>query len=561
MSSITTPTTGSSKLKAKAAEGLDELDQRFHPAAGMRRQFNKVFPTHWSFMLGEIALYSFIVLLLSGTYLGLFFDPSMKDVTYDGTFNNLRGIEMSRAYESALQISMEVRGGLFVRQVHHWAALLFVAAMTVHMMRTFFTGAFRKPRETNWIIGVVLLLMGFIEGFTGYSLPDDLLSGTGLRIMSGFMLAIPVVGTWIHWLLFGGEFPGDVIIPRLYIAHVLLIPGILLALIGLHVGLVWYQKHTQFPGPGRTEKNVVGVRILPQFAAKGGAFFAVTAGVLLIMGGIFQINPIWNFGPYDPAQVSAGSQPDFYVGFTEGMLRIFPPWDIFIGHRYDIPPAFWASPFFLPLVYGLAAVYPAIERRFTKDNAIHNLLQRPRDAPVRTSLGAMAITFYFWLLLLGGNDIIALFFNISLNATTWAGRIGLLVLPPLAYFVTYRICLGLQRGDRAVLEHGIETGIIRRLPHGEFIEVHQPLAGTDAHGHPVALQYQGAPVPKRMNQLGSSGRPVTGSLLRPDPADETAALMRARDAELAAGHGEHGGETHGEHEGRELVGRPSDLDG
>jgi ubiquinol-cytochrome c reductase cytochrome b subunit len=234
---------------------------------------------------------------------------------------------------------------------------------------------------------------------------------------------------------------------------------------------------------------------------------------------------------------------------------------ISFGGRYHIPPAFWASPFFLPLIYGLAAVYPAIERRFTKDNAIHNLLQRPRDAPVRTSLGMMAVTFYFWLLLLGGNDIIALFFNISLNATTWAGRIGLLLLPPLAYFVTYRFCLGLQRGDRAVLEHGIETGIIRRLPHGEFIEVHQPLAGTDSHGHPVPLEYQGAPVPKRMNQLGSGGRPVTGSLLRPDPIDETAALKRARDAQLAPGHGEHGGETHGQHEGRELVGRPSDLDG
>jgi ubiquinol-cytochrome c reductase cytochrome b subunit len=533
MSSLTTPTTSSSGLKAKAAEGLDELDQRFHPAAGLRKQFNKVFPTHWSFMLGEIALYSFIVLLLSGTYLALFFDPSMEEVTYNGVFDNLRGLSMSRAFESALEISFDVRGGLFVRQVHHWAALLFVAAMVVHMLRTFFTGAFRKPRETNWLIGIALLLVGTFEGFSGYSLPDDLLSGTGLRIGSGITLSVPVIGTWIHWALFGGEFPGTEIIPRLYIVHVLLLPGILLALIAVHVGLVWYQKHTQFPGPRRTEKNVVGVRILPGFAAKGGAFFAVTVGVIGIMGGLFQINPIWNFGPYNPAHISAGSQPDWYMGFTDGAPRLWPSWEIYLGD-YLVPAVFWPTAVFIPVIFTLAAAYPAIERKFTKDNALHNLLQRPRDAPVRTSLGAMAITFYVWLLLASGNDWIAFFFNISLNAMTWAGRIGIMLLPPLAYWVTYRVCIGLQRGDRAVLEHGIETGIIKRLPHGEFIEVHQPLAARDSNGHAIPLRYQGAPVPKRLNQLGYAGRPVPGSLLRPDPTEETTALDQARVAIPAA---------------------------
>jgi ubiquinol-cytochrome c reductase cytochrome b subunit len=553
MSGITTPTSSSGGLHAKGAAALDELDQRYHPAAGMRKQFNKVFPTHWSFMLGEVALYSFIVLLLSGTYLALFFDPSMVEVTYNGPFDNLRGVHMSRAYESALEISFQVRGGLFVRQVHHWAALLFLAAMVAHMCRTFFTGAFRKPREANWVIGVLLLFLGFFAGFSGYSLPDDLLSGTGLRIASGFILAVPVIGTWTHWALFGGEFPGTEILPRLYIIHVLLIPGILLALIAVHVGLVWYQKHTQFPGPGRTENNVVGVRILPAFAAKGGAFFAVSVGVMGIMGGVFQINPIWNFGPYNPSHISAGSQPDWYVLFTEGMLRIFPPWNIAIGD-YTIPPAFWASPAFLPVLYVLAGAYPWIERNFTKDNALHNLLQRPRDVPVRTSLGVMAISFYTMLVLSGSNDLIAYFFDISLNATTWAGRIGVLVVPPLAYYVTYRFCIGLQRSDRAVLEHGIETGIIKRLPHGEFIEVHQPLAGVDDHGHPIPLEYQGAPVPKRMNQLGMGGAPVSGSLLSPDSPEETTALERARAEEAALEAARHNGAStdagHGEREAR-----------
>src|SRR3954452_5259699 len=565
MSSITTPTTSSGGLQAKAATALDEVDQRYHPAAGMRKQFNKVFPTHWSFMLGEIALYSFIVLLLSGTYLGLFFDPSMTEVVYNGPFANLRGVHMSRAYESALEISFEYRGGLFVRQIHHWAALLFIAAMFAHMLRTFFTGAFRKPREANWIIGLLLIFIGTFEGFSGYSLPDDLLSGTGLRIASGITLSVPVIGTWTQWALFGSEFPGNEILPRLYIIHVLLLPGVLLALIGVHVGLVWYQKHTQFPAPGRTEGNVVGVRILPAFAAKGGAFFAVTVGVIGMLGGLFQINPIWNFGPYDPAYVSAGSQPDFYMGWSDGMARLFPAWEIVVGN-YRIPAAFWATAAFLPLIFVVAGIYPTIERKMTKDNVRHNLLQRPRDVPVRTSLGVMAIAAYVVLLVSSANDWFAYFFDVSLNATTWMGRIGLLVLPPITYWVTYRWCLGLQRSDRQVLEHGIETGIVRRLPHVEFIEIHQPLGGVDHHGHAIPLDYQGAPVPKKMNALGSAGAPVEGSLLKPDPAAQTAELERARRELSAAEAREHGGHDGDQsrlarEEQREAVaGRPSELE-
>ncbi len=543
-------------LRGKAAAGLDELDQRYHPAAGVRKQFNKVFPTHWSFMLGEIALYSFIVLLLSGTYLGLFYDPSMAEVVYDGPFDNLRGVSMSRAYESSIEISLQVQGGLFIRQIHHWSALLFLAAMFVHMFRTYFTGAFRKPREANWVIGVVLILIGTFEGFSGYSLPDDLLSGTGLRIASGITLSVPVVGTWVHWMLFGGEFPGTEIIPRLYIIHVLILPGLLLALIAVHVGLVWYQKHTQFPGSGRTENNVVGVRILPQFAAKGGAFFAVTAGFLGIMAGIFQINPIWNMGPYDAAHISAGSQPDFYMMWSDGMARIFPPWEFYLFGQYTIPSVFLPTAAFLPVLFVIAGAYPYLERRFTGDRAIHNLLQRPRDVPVRTALGAMGIAFYMVLVASSFNDWIAYFFHFSLNATTWAGRIGLLVMPPLVYFLTYRWCIGLQRSDRAVLAHGVETGIVRRLPHGEFIEVHQPLAGVDAHGHPIELAYQGAPVPKKLNQLGYSGTAAAGSFLQPDRRDETAQLDQARHDAIDEETAERGRSR--EPAGRPDAGRPAD---
>ena len=551
MSAITTPTKPANAAARVAGAAANAADERYHAASGLRKQLNKVFPTHWSFLLGEIALYSFIVLLLSGTYLALFFDPSMTEVTYNGAFENLRGIEMSRAFASTLDISFETRGGLFVRQVHHWAALLFMAAIVVHMFRIFFTGAFRKPREINWVIGIVLFMLGAIEGFLGYSLPDDLLSGTGLRVMAALLISFPVIGTWLNWLMFGGEFPGTDIIPMLYTAHILLIPAIILGLIAAHLALVWYQKHTQFPGVGRKETNVVGVRIMPVFAAKGGGFFAIVVGVIAIMGGVFQINPIWNFGPYNPAQISAGSQPDWYMGWTDGLVRIWPAWEFYLGN-YTIPAPFLPFILGLPLLTGIAAVYPWIERKMTKDYAHHNLLQRPRDVPVRTALGWMAITYFMVLLLMGGNDIFAYQFDISLNLTTWMGRIGMLILPPIAYFVAYRICIGLQRGDREVLEHGVETGIIKRLPHGEFIEIHQPLGPVDDHGHPLPLAYQGASVPKKMNKLGSAGHPVAGSTWSPDPVEETVALENARKKKHVSE------EIGAEDKAGELAGKPAD---
>ncbi|MFD4183208.1 cytochrome bc complex cytochrome b subunit [Rhodococcus sp. NPDC058514] len=520
-------TDNQSKVSAHAAKAAESMDSRYHLAAGMRRQINKVFPTHWSFMLGEIALYSFVILLISGVYLTLFFDPSMAEVVYNGAYQPLRGVEMSRAYATTLNISFEVRGGLFVRQIHHWAALMFAASIIVHLLRIFFTGAFRRPREANWVIGCLLLILAMFEGFFGYSLPDDLLSGTGLRAaLSGITLSIPVIGTWMQWLVFDGDFPGQLIIPRLYVAHVLLLPGIILALIGAHLALVWYQKHTQFPGPGRTEQNVVGVRILPVFAMKGGAFFAFTFGILALMGGLLQINPIWNLGPYNASQVSAGVQPDIYMMWTDGMARLWPAWEIYLFGTYTIPAVF-AVAIIMGLVFTVLIAYPWIEKKFTKDDAHHNLLQRPRDVPVRTSLGAMALTFYAILTIMCINDVIAYKFDISINATTWMGRIGIIVLPPLAYFLTYRFCLGLQRSDRQVLEHGIETGVIKRLPHGEYVEVHQPLGPVDDHGHPIPLEYQGAAIPKKMNKLGSAGKPGSGSLLVADPADEAAALLAA----------------------------------
>ncbi|MFE9958841.1 cytochrome bc complex cytochrome b subunit [Micromonospora sp. NPDC005299] len=497
-------------LPAKTAGAVDD---RFQVATPLRKLLNKVFPDHWSFLLGEIALFSFIVLLLTGVFLTFFYEPAMTEVVYDGSYAPLRGTPMSTAYASSLDLSFDVRGGLIMRQMHHWAALLFMAAIVVHMLRVFFTGAFRKPRETNWIIGSLLFWVGFLAGFTGYSLPDDGLSGTGLRIASAIMLSIPVIGSWVTASVFGGEFPGTIIISRFFIAHVLLIPGLLVALISVHLGLVFKQKHTQWPGPGRTNENVVGERMFPRYALKQGGFFMVVFGVIALMGGLFQINPIWYFGPYEAWVVSAASQPDWYVMFLDGSTRLMPAWAISIpiGQGYVIPPLFWPTVVLPGILVMISLFYPFLEARHLKDYKHHNLLQRPRDTPARTAAGAMAVGFFLVLTLSGANDVIADKFHISLNAMTWAGRVGLLVVPPLAYYLTYRLCLGLQQHDREVLAHGVETGIIRRLPNGRFVEVHQPLTPVDGHdGHGPALDYVGWVVPKKMNRLGALGPAIRG---------------------------------------------------
>jgi ubiquinol-cytochrome c reductase cytochrome b subunit len=452
------------------------LDERTGAAKWMKKTLTKVFPDHWSFMLGEIVMYSFVILLLSGTFLTFWFDPSMKEVEYEGSYEPLNGIKMSAAYASTLHISFDVRGGLLMRQIHHWAALIFMAAMVIHMMRVFFTGAFRKPRELNWIIGVALLTLGIVEGFLGYSLPDDLLSGTGIRIAEAIIQAIPVVGSYLAYFVFGGAFPGEVFIQRIYTVHILLIPGIMLALITAHLMLVWYQKHTQYPGPGRTEKNVVGYPLMPVYMAKAGGFFFIVFGVTAFLGAVASINPIWIFGPYNPGQIGAGSQPDWYMGWLDGLVRLAPPIETH-AFGYTISWNILIPGLIVPgIIFTLLAFYPFIEQWMTGDKREHHILDRPRNNPNRTAIGAMSLTFTLVALINGGNDLIATHFDLSINQIMWFSRIGIILLPPIAFVITKRICLSLQRSDREMVLHGRETGRLVMLPHGEFIEVHEPLS-------------------------------------------------------------------------------------
>jgi ubiquinol-cytochrome c reductase cytochrome b subunit len=452
------------------------VDERTGAAKWMRKNLQKVFPDHWSFMLGEIALYSFVILLLSGTFLSFWFDPSMQHVTYKGSYQPLKDVEMSAAYASALHISFDIRGGLLMRQIHHWAALIFMAAIVVHLMRVFFTGAFRKPREFNWILGIALLTLGIVEGFLGYSLPDDLLSGTGVRIAHAIIQSIPVVGTYLSFFAFGGAFPGYVFIPRIYIVHVLLIPGIFLALITVHLMLVWYQKHTQYPGPGRTEKNVVGYPLMPVYMAKAGGFFFIVFGITAFLGAVASINPIWLYGPYTPGQISAGSQPDWYMGWLDGLVRMAPPLETYL-FGYTVSWNILLPGLIIPgIIFTGMALYPFIESWMTGDKREHHILDRPRNVPNRTALGVMSLTFMIVALINGGNDLIATHFDLTINQIMWFSRIGIIVLPPLAFVITKRICLSLQRADREAVLHGKETGRLVMLPHGEYIEIHEELS-------------------------------------------------------------------------------------
>jgi ubiquinol-cytochrome c reductase cytochrome b subunit len=468
---MSTTTTG----RATASLG-NFADERFGASKGVKSLARKIFPDHWSFMLGEIALYSFVILLLSGVFLSLFYVPSVGETVYHGNYAPLAGQTVSEAYASTVHLSFDVRGGLLLRQIHHWAALIFCSSIIVHMFRVFFTGAFRKPRELNWVIGGVLAFLSLFEGFLGYSLPDDLLSGNGLRIASGIILSIPVVGSYVSFFAFGGQYPGEAFIPRIYTIHVLLLPGVFLALIGLHMGLLVLQKHTQYPGPGRTNDNVVGYPLMPVYLAKAGGFFFIVFGVTALLSALFQINPIWAYGSYDPSPISAGAQPDWYMGFMDGAVRLMPGFFEITALGYTASLNIAIPALILPgILTMLLVTYPWLEQWVTGDRREHHLLDRPRNAPTRTGLGAMAISFYLLLWISGGNDIIATHLQLSINDITWMLRVLVFVVPPVVYLITKRTALGLQRKDREKVLHGRETARLFRTEDGEYFELHESL--------------------------------------------------------------------------------------
>jgi quinol---cytochrome-c reductase cytochrome b subunit len=421
------------------------LDSRLHSAKFVRRALNHVFPDHWSFMLGEIALYSFVVLVITGTYLAMFFKAGSDKVVYHGAYHALDGVPMSEAYRSVLDLSFSVPAGLLVRQMHHWASLLFLGAIVAHAARIFFTAAYRRPREINWMIGLSLLALALVNGFLGYSLLDDLLSGIGLRIGYAILLSVPVIGPWITFLFMGGTVPVATTIPRLYSLHIFLVPALITLLLALHLALIWRQLHTNYPGPRRTDASIVGSRLWPSYAAKSVGLFLLVFAVAAMLGGLVQIDPIWIYGPYNPVAVMPGAQPDWYLGWVEGALRLFPGVSLHVGRYLLIPGVFFPGLLLPTLIFAVLYAYPFLERFFSSDDKPHNVLRLPYQQPFNTALGCAVLMFLLVLLLAGGDDVIAVMTGSSVVALRKLLRILVFIAPAATAALVYLLCRGVRR--------------------------------------------------------------------------------------------------------------------
>jgi ubiquinol-cytochrome c reductase cytochrome b subunit len=435
------------------ADPIRFIDERTGAAGFARKALRYLFPDHWSFLLGEVALYAFVVLVATGIYLTLFFEPSLADTVYTGAYEPLQGRTVSEAYRSVLDISFEVDAGLLMRQTHHWAADVFVASIVLHLLRIIFTGAFRKPRELTYVIGVLLLFTALLEGYLGYSMVDDLLSGMGLAIGYGVAQSLPVVGGDFSLLVWGGEYPGaPAFESRMYIAHVLLFPALLATLIGLHLTLVASRHHTQFRRMRRqTEGRLIGVPTYPGQAPRSlGLMFAVAA-VLFALGGLVQINPIWLWGPYELALSTNGAQPDWYLGWLIGGLRLMPGFDVTIGDYTLIPNPFWGGVLFPVVVLLVLLTLPWTERRLTGDHRSHNVLDRPRDAPNRTGFGLAFLTWVALVFVAGSADRATVFFGLDYVAQIWFYRFAVWIVPVVVFFAARAACRALQRAER--IEH------------------------------------------------------------------------------------------------------------
>jgi ubiquinol-cytochrome c reductase cytochrome b subunit len=447
------------------AEPVRFIDERTAAAPQMRKALRYLFPDHWSFLLGEVALYAFIVLIATGIYLTLFFDPSTAKTIYHGSYTPLDGARMSDAYKSVLDISLTYKGGLLIRQTHHWAADVFVAAIIMHLMRVFFTGAFRKPRELTWIIGLILLFTALLEGYMGYSLVDDLLSGMGLAIGYGVGLSIPVIGGPAMLAIFGAPFPGNPHLwSRMYIAHVLLVPMLLATLIGVHLLLVMARHHTQFRESARhTQKRIIGVPLFPGQTPRSLALMLFVAGLLFLLGGLIQINPIWQWGPYEPWLGTNGAQPDWYLGWLIGALRLMPGFDVTIGHYTLVPNPFWGGVLFPLVVLGVLLAVPFAERRLTGERGMHNLADRPRDAPGRTAFGVAFLSWVFLIFAFGAADRIFVLWGLTYNVQLFLFRIAIWVVPAILFVVTRRWCRALQTAEEVEeIQESAEEDIRKR---------------------------------------------------------------------------------------------------
>lgn len=408
---------------------FERLDERLQLRTPGRKVANKVFPHNWSFLLGEVALFSLVILVLTGIFLTMFYRPTTDPVTYTGSAEVFAGREMPAAFTSVVRMSHDVTGGLLFRRIHRAAAHLFVATIVLHLLRVLLTGAFRRPREINYHVGVVLLLLALALGFTGYSLPYDALAGTGIRIAYSELLSTPLIGPHLASWIFGGEFPTGSLIPRFFVFHVLILPGVLIGGLAIHLLLVTRQRHTQFPRPAVDgHRWIVGKPLWPSQFAESATLMLWVGGALVLSSVLVPWSDITLQGPYQPGEVGNSAQPEWFLFWVEGALRVFPALEIDVL-GLTLSGSFVAGAL-LPtaIIVGLIA-YPFLERRVYGLEGDWHVLQNPMDIPLRA--GAVVGFFSFLLLLSAAatNDVLSRLWGIPIETLTWTFRIVCIAVP------------------------------------------------------------------------------------------------------------------------------------
>ncbi|WP_123533316.1 cytochrome b [Halosimplex salinum] len=359
----------------------------------------KAFPAEDSFLLGEVALFCFLILVLTGVFLGFFFEPSTSDVEYDGSVAEYQGEELPEAFASVLNITYDVPFGMLIRRMHHWAAHLFVASMALHMLRVFFTGAYRNPREPNWLVGTGLAGMSMFAAYTGYALPFDEFASTAVGIGYNVALSVPLVGDLIGKLVFGGEFPSSATIPRFYFLHVFVIPVVIAGLIAVHMVILMRQKHTEdtreadVGGRETVDRDddsvVVGLPAFPNQAAVSAVVFFLTLATLSLLAGFLPVHNIAEYGPNDPASTPALIMPDWFLMWGYGFLKLVPSWMSFDLLGVHVSSEFVGGLLLPGLVFGAVALWPFVDYH---DDPVH-FTADPIERPWQTAVGIAGVTF------------------------------------------------------------------------------------------------------------------------------------------------------------------------
>jgi ubiquinol-cytochrome c reductase cytochrome b subunit len=416
-------------LFARIFDSLDERVGLAHPA---RKTLNKVFPSHWSFLLGELALISFAILVLTGIFLTAFYRPSVDTVVYAGASELYRGRELPGAFASILTLTHDVPGGQLVRRVHRATAQVFIGIAIIHMLRVVLTGAFRKPREVNYHIGWAMLVLAVVSGWSGHNLVYDTLAGTSLRVYYSFVLATPYVGEWLAQTIFAGEFPTGGLLPRLYSLHILLLPVAIGGLMAAHLALIARQTHTAYRHPAvDVEKTVVGEPLWPSQFAKTTTLALMLAGVLSLAAALVPWSEVDLHGPYLVARASNASQPDWFLFWVEGAIRIYPGVDIEV--LGTIISGAFISGVVLPFLFILVmAGYPWLERHVVGDDGRHHhTAQGGLEVPFRAGFVSAFLSFWLLLSVAATNDVIARVFAVPVEGVVWFFRIAVFVVPPV----------------------------------------------------------------------------------------------------------------------------------